>query len=120
MASNGMRRRRQYSGRRDFAGARRIAHLASDSQPGGRRSVTFTERVCEDGIGDGTLKIASWNVNSIRARVGHVTRWLSERQVDVLLMQELKGEVFPAEVFKEMGYESAAVTQKTYNGVAVV
>jgi len=59
--------------------------------------------VCDDGIGDWTLKIASWNVNSIRARVGHVTRWLSERQVDVLLMQELKGEVFPAEVFKEMG-----------------
>jgi len=35
-------------------------------------------------------------------------------------MQELKGEVFPAELFKEMGYESVAVTQKTYNGVAVL
>ena len=35
-------------------------------------------------------------------------------------MQELKGEIFPAEVFREMGYESAAVTQKTYNGVAVL
>ncbi len=77
-------------------------------------------RVCEDGIGDPTLKIASWNVNSIRARVGHVTAWLREQQPDVLLMQELKGEIFPAEVFKEMGYESAAVTQKTYNGVAVL
>jgi exodeoxyribonuclease-3 len=66
------------------------------------------------------LKIASWNVNSIRARLGHVTTWLRAAAPDVLLMQELKGEVFPAEVFKEMGYESAAVTQKTYNGVAVL
>jgi exodeoxyribonuclease-3 len=66
------------------------------------------------------LKIASWNVNSIRARVGHVTEWLRAREPDVVLLQELKGEIFPAEVFKEMGYESAAVTQKTYNGVAVL
>jgi len=59
-------------------------------------------------------------VNSIRARVGHVTAWLHTCQPDVLLMQELKGEVFPAEAFQEMGYQSAAVTQKTYNGVAVL
>jgi exodeoxyribonuclease-3 len=70
--------------------------------------------------GEATLKIATWNVNSIRARVGHVTAWLRTNEPDVLLMQELKGEVFPAEVFKEMGYESVAVTQKTYNGVAVL
>jgi exodeoxyribonuclease-3 len=50
----------------------------------------------------------------------HVTAWLRTREPDVLLLQELKGEVFPAEVFTEMGYESAAVTQKTYNGVAVL
>ena len=49
-----------------------------------------------------------------------MTEWLRTREPDVLLMQELKGEVFPAEVFKEMGYESVAVTQKTYNGVAVL
>ena len=59
-------------------------------------------------------------MNSIKARVGHVTAWLSAREPDVLLLQELKGEVFPAEVFKEIGYESVAVTQKTYNGVAVL
>lgn len=76
--------------------------------------------MCDHHNGDRTLKIASWNVNSIRARVGHVTAWLRECQPDVLLIQELKGEVFPAEVFKEMGYESVAVTQKTYNGVAVL
>jgi len=66
------------------------------------------------------MKIASWNVNSIRARLDHVTAWLKERQPDVLLMQELKGTEFPAEVFKNAGYESAAVTQKAYNGVAVL
>ena len=49
-----------------------------------------------------------------------MTAWLRTHEPDVLLMQELKTEVFPAEVFKEMGYESTAVTQKTYNGVAVL
>ncbi|HEY0795454.1 MAG TPA: exodeoxyribonuclease III [Acidisarcina sp.] len=66
------------------------------------------------------MKIASWNVNSIRARLEHVTTWLRERGPDVLLMQELKATEFPAEVFRELGYESVAVTQKAYNGVAVL
>ena len=66
------------------------------------------------------MKIASWNVNSIRARLDHVTAWLKERQPDVLLMQELKQTEFPAEVFKELGYDSVAVTQKAYNGVAIL
>ena len=48
-------------------------------------------RLCEDGSGAATLKIASWNVNSIRARVGHVTGWLRAREPDVLMLQELKG-----------------------------
>jgi exodeoxyribonuclease III len=66
------------------------------------------------------MKIASWNVNSIRARLDQVTAWLKVRTPDVLLMQELKGAEFPSEVFKELGYESAAVTQKAYNGVAIL
>jgi exodeoxyribonuclease III len=66
------------------------------------------------------MKIASWNVNSIRARIDHVTEWLKLHQPDVLLMQELKAEEFPALVFKALGYESAAVTQKAYNGLAVL
>ncbi len=66
------------------------------------------------------IKIASWNVNSIRARVEHVTAWLQAREPDVLLLQELKGTEFPAGVFQQLGYESAAVTQKAYNGVAVL
>src|SRR6202789_127792 len=66
------------------------------------------------------MKIASWNVNSIRARLDQVIAWLKLHGPDVLLMQELKGTDFPAEQFKELGYESAAVTQKAYNGVAIL
>jgi exodeoxyribonuclease-3 len=47
------------------------------------------------------MKIASWNVNSIRARLDQVTAWLKAQTPDVLLMQELKGAEFPSEVFKE-------------------
>ncbi len=66
------------------------------------------------------MLIASWNVNSIRARLEHVKQWLQASNVDILLLQELKGTEFPSAVFKELGYESAAVTQKTYNGVAIL
>lgn len=66
------------------------------------------------------MKIASWNVNSIRARIEHVKRFLDRQSPDVLLMQELKGEVFPAEIFEPLGYQSVAVTQKSYNGVAIL
>jgi exodeoxyribonuclease-3 len=66
------------------------------------------------------MLIASWNVNSIRARTEHVRKWLERTKVDVLLLQELKGSEFPATVFEELGYHSAAVTQKTYNGVAIL
>lgn len=66
------------------------------------------------------MKIATWNVNSIRARIEHVKRFLARQSLDVLLMQELKGEVFPTEIFEPLGYHSVAVTQKTYNGVAIL
>jgi exodeoxyribonuclease III len=64
--------------------------------------------------------IASWNVNSIRARLEHVMAWLKATRPDVLLLQELKATELPALVFTELGYESAAVTQKSYNGVATL
>ncbi|MGI4829102.1 MAG: exodeoxyribonuclease III [Janthinobacterium lividum] len=64
--------------------------------------------------------MASWNVNSIRARLPIVTAWLQRTEPDVLLLQELKGLEFPADMFQALGYESAAVTQKTYNGVAIL
>lgn len=59
-------------------------------------------------------------MNSIRARLPHVTEWLQAERPDVLLLQELKGTDFPAEYFAELGYSSTAVTQKSYNGVAVL
>jgi exodeoxyribonuclease III len=66
------------------------------------------------------MKIASWNVNSIRARLEHVRTWLTENRPDVVFLQELKSAEFPALVFKDLGYESVAVPQKGYNGVAVL
>lgn len=59
-------------------------------------------------------------MNSIRARADHVKTWLEAKKPDVLLLQELKGTEFPSAWFKEQGYHSASVTQKTYNGVAIV
>ncbi len=50
----------------------------------------------------------------------HVTTWLKARNPDVLLLQELKGTEFPFDVFNSLGYASVAVTQKAYNGVAIL
>ena len=66
------------------------------------------------------FKVASWNLNSVRSRLTHVTTWLKAREPDVLLLQELKGTEFPSEAIKSLGYESVAVTQKAYNGVAIL
>lgn len=65
------------------------------------------------------MRIASWNVNSIKARKEHALKYLQDTDLDVLMVQELKGMDFPAEDFKAIGYETAAVPQKAYNGVAV-
>lgn len=65
------------------------------------------------------MRIASWNVNSIKARKDHVLKYLQDTNLDVLMVQELKGLEFPADDFKAIGYETAAVCQKAYNGVAV-
>src|SRR5438046_5038041 len=66
------------------------------------------------------FKVASWNLNSVRSRLTHVTAWLKVREPDVLLLQELKGTEFPSEAFKSLGYQSVAVTQKAYKGVAIL
>ena len=68
------------------------------------------------------MKIATWNVNSILARLPNVTRWLDEARPDVLCMQETKctDDKFPAEVFRERGYNSLSFGQQTYNGVAIL
>ena len=68
------------------------------------------------------MRIATWNVNSIRTRLEHVTKWLQETQIDVLLLQELKcqNHDFPEESFSDLGYNTAIFGQKTYNGVAII
>ena len=68
------------------------------------------------------MKIATWNVNSIRQREQHVASWLERCQPDVLMLQEIKCETaaFPALPFHGLGYQSDAVGQKSYNGVAVL
>jgi exodeoxyribonuclease-3 len=66
------------------------------------------------------MKIASWNVNGIRARIGHVAAWVEENQPDVLALQETKvvDELFPYDVFESLSYSVEAFGQKSYNGVA--
>jgi exodeoxyribonuclease-3 len=66
------------------------------------------------------FKVASRNLNSVRSRLAHVTASLKLRRRDVLLLQELRGQNSPSEGFKLLGYESVAVTQKAYNGVAAL
>lgn len=65
------------------------------------------------------MKIVSWNVNSIKARAEHVKKYLKDSDIDVLMVQELKGLDFPADTFKALGYETVAEGQKAYNGVAI-
>lgn len=67
------------------------------------------------------MKIATWNVNSVRARLPVVLKWLQESQVDVLAMQETKtvDETFPILEFQALGYQVVMSGQKTYNGVAI-
>lgn len=68
------------------------------------------------------MKIATWNVNSVGARLPLVVRWLRERQPDVLCLQETKctNERFPHSTFAELGYTSESFGQRTYNGVAIL
>jgi exodeoxyribonuclease III len=66
------------------------------------------------------MRIATWNVNSIRARSSRVVDWLVREDIDVLAMQEIKckPEQFPAEVFEEAGYELVIHGFSQWNGVA--
>ena len=68
------------------------------------------------------MKIATWNVNSVKARLGHVLDYLRQAAPEVLLLQELKvvDEAFPALEIEELGYNLAVHGQKTYNGVAIL
>ena len=66
------------------------------------------------------MKIISWNVNSVRARIDNILKYIKESNPDILLLQEIKTEKlnFPKESFKKAGYESYVFGQKSYNGVA--
>ncbi len=68
------------------------------------------------------MKLATWNVNSLKVRLPHVLDWLETHSPDALVLQEIKQvtEAFPAEEFASRGYEAIASGQKTYNGVAVI
>ncbi|MBK7858158.1 MAG: exodeoxyribonuclease III [Archangiaceae bacterium] len=68
------------------------------------------------------MKIATWNINSVRARVERLCTWLRASQPDVLFLQELKctDEQFPRDEVKAAGYHAETFGQKTYNGVAIL
>jgi exodeoxyribonuclease III len=68
------------------------------------------------------MKIATWNVNSVKARLEAATAWLKEAAPDVVCLQEIKcvDEAFPRQPFEDLGYNCAVHGQKTYNGVAIL
>ncbi|MBB6251279.1 exodeoxyribonuclease III [Nitrospirillum iridis] len=68
------------------------------------------------------MRIATWNVNSVKARLANVTGWLDSAKPDVVLFQEIKCETaaFPLQAFQDLGYHCAVVGQKAYNGVALL
>ena len=68
------------------------------------------------------LRVATWNVNSLKARLPHVLRWLQENRPHILALQETKtpDEQFPAAELKEAGYEVVFSGQKAYNGMATL
>jgi exodeoxyribonuclease III len=68
------------------------------------------------------MKIATWNVNSINARIPHLVEWALREKPDVICLQETKcvNENFPLTVINELGYEAEFFGQKSYNGVAIL
>ncbi len=68
------------------------------------------------------MKLATWNVNSLKVRLPHVMQWLETSQTDILCLQELKitDDVFPVNELAMMGYGAIFAGQKTYNGVAIL
>src|ERR1700730_9416484 len=68
------------------------------------------------------MRIATWNVNSIKQRVDPLVAWLKEREPDIACLQEIKcvDEAFPREEFEALGYNVAVHGQKGFNGVALL
>lgn len=82
--------------------------------------IRAAEQQKQDSIPD--MRIATWNVNSIKARLPRVTQWLTEAAPDVVCLQEIKciDGNFPTMEIEELGYYVAVHGQKTYNGVAIL
>lgn len=68
------------------------------------------------------MRIATWNINGLRARLDFMRLWLEARKPDIIALQELKmsDELFPHQEFAELGYEAAVFGQKAWNGVAIL
>ncbi len=68
------------------------------------------------------MKIATWNINGIRARIDNATAWVKDANPDIVCFQEIKSEdkAFPAEAFESLGYNVAIHGQKGFNGVALL
>ena len=68
------------------------------------------------------MRIATWNVNSLNARLGRVEAWIDQARPDVLCMQETKlaDTAFPAMTFQSLGYDTVHVGEGRWNGVAIL
>ncbi len=73
-------------------------------------------------IRDGHMKIATFNINGIKARIEALPRWLKTADADVVLLQEIKSvdEAFPSGIFEDLGYNVEIHGQKGFNGVAIL
>src|ERR1700761_3334501 len=77
---------------------------------------------CDNQRAERAVRIATWNVNSIKQRLDSAVTWLAERQPDLVCLQETKcvDDAFPREAFEAAGYNVAIHGQKTFNGVAIL
>lgn len=68
------------------------------------------------------MKVATWNVNSLKVRLGQLLEWLKDQPIDIVCLQETKltDENFPVQELSAAGYRSVFTGQKTYNGVAIL
>jgi len=75
-----------------------------------------------DPLSEILMRIATWNVNSVKQRIENLTAWLAERGPDIVCLQETKtvDEAFPRQAIEALGYNVAVHGQKTFNGVAIL
>src|SRR3984893_16023852 len=88
----------------------------------GDRCVGAATRATTSSPGKNAMRIATWNINSIKQRLDNLLTWLKERDPDVVCLQETKcvDEAFPRETIEALGYNVAVHGQKAFNGVAVL